>query len=125
LNRKPQPKPIFWVGSALRDLRDFPAEAQDKVGTALQQVQYGARPASVKTLSGFGSARVSEIRISDDGSAYRAVYTAQFAGCVFVLHAFQKKSSHGIGTSKQDINMVQSRLKQAEADYAELTARQN
>jgi len=27
------------------------------------------------------------------------VYTVRFAGAVYVLHAFQKKSKHGIATS--------------------------
>jgi predicted XRE-type DNA-binding protein len=30
-----------------------------------------------------------------DGNTYRAVYTVRFAGAVYVLHAFQKKSKRG------------------------------
>ncbi len=124
MKRQPEIKPVVWVGSSRKDLREFPDSAQDKIGTALQQVQYGSRPASVKTLSGFGSANVAEIKVSDDGDAYRAVYTAQFVEYIFVLHAFQKKSSHGAETAKQDIEMIRARLKLAEARYKELMAEQ-
>jgi phage-related protein len=33
------------------------------------------------------------------------------------LHAFQKKSKHGIATSKQDIDLVKRRLQKAQEDY--------
>ena len=67
---------------------------------------------------------MSEIKVSDDGDAYRAVYTARFSEYIFVLHAFQKKSSHGTETAKQDIEMIQARLKLAEARYKEIIAQQ-
>jgi phage-related protein len=124
MRQKPDLKPVVWVGSSRKDLRAFPDGAQDKIGTALQQVQYGSRPASVRTLSGFGSANVAEIKVSDDGDAYRAVYTARFAEYIFVLHAFQKKSSHGVETARQDIEMIRIRLKLAEARYKELIVQQ-
>jgi len=34
-----------------------------------------------------------------------------------VLHAFQKKSSTGIKTSKQDLGIIKRRLAQAESEY--------
>ena len=118
-------KPVVWIGSSRKDLQEFPDSAQDKIGTALQQVQYGSRPASVKTLSGFGSASVAEIKVSDDGGAYRTVYTARFAEYIFVLHAFQKKSSHGIETVRQDMKMIRTGLGLAEAMCEKLTATQS
>lgn len=117
-------KPVIWIGSSREDLRDLPDSVQDKVGTALQGVQYGSRPAVVKTLSGFSGAGVLEIKVNDDGSTYRAVYTVRFAEYVFVLHAFQKKSSHGNETAKQDMDTIRTRLKLAEARYEELIAQQ-
>ena len=121
---KPRLKPVVWIGSSREDLRDLPDRVQDKVGTALQGVQYGLRPAVVKTLSGFSGASVLEIKVNDDGSTYRAVYTVQFAGYIFVLHTFQKKSSHGSETAKQDRYRIRARLKLAEAYYEELIAQQ-
>ncbi len=54
----------------------------------------------------------------DDGSTYRAVYTVRFAGGVYVLHVFQKKSKSGIKTPPAEIEKVKSRLKEAEKDHA-------
>jgi phage-related protein len=48
------------------------------------------------------------------GSTYRAVYTVRFANTVYVLHCFQKKSTHGIATPKPDLEMIRERLKAAE-----------
>jgi len=60
----------------------------------------------------------------DDGKTYRAVYTVMFAGVVYVLHAFQKKSKSGIKTPPEEIEKVKSRLREAEKDYAEWTEQQ-
>jgi len=38
---------------------------------------------------------------------------------IFVLHVFQKKSKHGIATPKKEIDLIKSRLKQAEDIYRE------
>ncbi len=64
-----------------------------------------------KTLGGFGGGAVVEVRESHDGNAYRAVYTVRYAEAVYVLHAFQKKSTKGIATPKLAINMIEKRLK--------------
>jgi phage-related protein len=41
------------------------------------------------------------------------VYTVRFAGRVFVLHAFQKKSKSGIATPKVEIELIRQRLQRA------------
>ena len=41
----------------------------------------------------------------------------KFATAVYVLHAFQKKSKSGIKTPTEDMELIQRRLKAAEADY--------
>lgn len=53
------------------------------------------------------------------GGTFRAVYTVRFAKAVYVLHAFQKKSSQGIATSQRDIALIGQRLKAAQEDYEE------
>ena len=42
-----------------------------------------------------------------------------FAGVIYVLHAFQKKSKKGIETPKREIEAIKTRLKVAEAHYRE------
>jgi len=41
----------------------------------------------------------------------------RFAGTVYVLHAFQKKSKTGIKTPQDDVNLIGERLKRAQQDY--------
>lgn len=41
-------KPIVWIGSSRRDLRDFPDEARRKVGFELRAVQRGEEPSDFK-----------------------------------------------------------------------------
>ena len=43
-------------------------------------------------FKGFKGAGVLEIVENDEGGTYRAVYTVRFAGVIYVLHVFQKKS---------------------------------
>lgn len=72
---------------------------------------------NAKPLQGFGGAGVLEIVESYRGDAYRAVYTVRFAKVVYVLHCFQKKSTSGIKTPKQDVELIKSRLAEAERLY--------
>ena len=81
--------------------------------------QTGSKHPHAKPLKGFGGAGVLEIVENEDGDTYRAVYTVKLAGIVYVLHAFQKKSRQGIATPKQDIDLIQQRLKRAQEHYAE------
>ena len=52
-----------------------------------------------------------------DGNTYRVVYTVKFADAVYVLHAFQKKSKHGIKTPKHEIDLIRARFAEAKAHY--------
>ena len=68
-------------------------------------------------LRGFGGAGILEVVDDYGGGTYRAVYTVQFPGRVYVLHAFQKKSKIGIKTPKAEVSVIESRLKRAKEDY--------
>ena len=50
-----------------------------------------------------------------DGDTYRCVYTVRLEHAVYVLHAFKKKSKRGAETPRHDIDLVRSRLREAEA----------
>jgi len=121
---KKQEKPLRWIGSALDDLKEFPDDVQDVMGYALDLAQHGGKHPDAKPLNGFSGAGVLEVVDDFDGDTYRAIYTVKFAGFVYLLHAFQKKSKHGIATSQQDIKLIQQRLKSAQKDYLEQTAKQ-
>lgn len=45
------------------------------------------------------------------------VYTVRIAEVIYVLHAFQKKSTIGIKTAQPDIAMIRARLRLAQNDY--------
>jgi phage-related protein len=114
-----KPKDLLWIGSSLKDLRAFPNDVKDVMGFALYQAQTGEKHTDAKPLKGHKGGGVLEIVDDYDGDTYRAVYTVKFAGVVYALHAFQKKSKSGISTPKADLDLVASRLKLAQADYAE------
>ena len=106
-----------WVGSSKEDLSAFPEEVRRRVGGALWDAQLGLKAPYAKPLEGFGGAGVLEVVDDYDGDTYRAVYTVLFAGVVYVLHAFQKKSKSGIATPKREMDLIGQRLKRAREDY--------
>ena len=110
-------KPVNFVGSARKDLSEFPDEVKQDIGYALEEVQKGRQPQSAKPLKGFGGAGVLELIERFDGGTYRAVYTVKFREAIYVLHCFQKKSKSGIKTPPQEIELIRRRLKAAEEDY--------
>lgn len=114
MTAEPSLKPVVWVGSSRRDLRAFPESVQDHMGYALYVAQRGGKHRDTKTLRGFGGAGVVEVVTDFRGDTFRAVYTLRYAGAVYVLHAFQKKSTIGRETSLRDIELIKQRLREAE-----------
>src|SRR6516164_6241502 len=107
-------KPVFWVASSRKDLKKFPKGVRQTVGQALFDAQTGGKHPDAKPLRGFHGAGVLEVVEDDGGNTYRAVYTVKFAGVVYVLHTFQKKSKRGAKTPAGEIDKVKARLKEAE-----------
>lgn len=112
-------KPVEWVGSSYDDWTGFPDDVQDVMGYALHLAQHGDKADYVKPLKGFKGAGTLEIVDDSDGNTYRAIYTVQFKDVVYVLHAFQKKSKKGIATPKQEISLIEKRLKSAREHYGQ------
>ena len=110
------------MGSSRKDLKEFPTAVRQTMGFALWQAQLGGKHRDAKVLKGFGGAGVLEVVEDHDGDTYRAVYTVKFAGAVYVLHAFQKKSKKGIKTPAAEMNVVRRRLKAAEEHHEERRA---
>jgi phage-related protein len=105
-------------------LKRFPKVVRQTFGQALFDAQTGGKHPDAKPLKGFHGAGVLEVVEDDDGNTYRAVYTVKFAGVVYVLHAFQKKSKSGKKTPPEEIEKVKVRLKEAAKDYAEWAEKQ-
>jgi phage-related protein len=101
------PKPVEFRGSALDDLRAFPASARREAGHQLDQVQHGREPDDWKPLTTVGQG-ARELRIRDASGGFRIIYVAKFADVVYVLHCFQKKTQK---TSKTDLDLAAKRYR--------------
>ncbi len=93
----------------------LPVGVRKFFGHALNFAQNGEQHDATKVMKGFGGAGVLEVLEDDADGTYRTVYTIKFKEAVFVLHCFQKKSKSGISTPKKDMDIIQARLKAAEA----------
>jgi phage-related protein len=101
-------KPVRFLGDSLDSLREFPNDARHDAGYQLDRVQRGLQPDDFKPMPSIGRG-VEEIRIWDESGTFRVIYTARLADAVYVLHAFQKKTS---ATSKRDIEIAKTRFAQ-------------
>jgi len=99
-------KSIVWLGDSLVRVRAFPADAKRELGYQLERVQDEREPADWKPMSSVG-AGVNEIR-ARIGGAFRVIYVAKFREAIYVLHAFQKKSSK---TARRDVELARDRLR--------------
>jgi phage-related protein len=67
-------------------------------------VAEGAKP-----FKGVGGG-LFEIALRYATDAYRVVVALQLGRRVYVLHAFQKKSTTGVATSKYDVDLIKKRF---------------
>ena len=90
----------------------MPEEVQDDVGYALDLAQHGKQADYAARMKG-DLRDVIEIRAQNErgDSAFRAAYTIALGETIYVLHAFQKKSTQGVKTPKHEIDLVNDRLK--------------
>ncbi len=113
------PRRVRFVGSSRRDLGEFPDGVRRDAGLALFEVQVGQMPESAKPLKGYGGAGVQEIVVGHASGTFRVVYSISLPDAVYVLHAFQKKSTSGLKTSQRDIDLIKRRLAEAQRLSAE------
>jgi len=103
-------RPISWIKAAQKEFERFPVEAQSICLSALTIAAEGGKADIVKPLQGLAPA-VYEIALPHRGNAYRVVYAVQLGDDLWVVHAFQKKSTQGIKTPKHEIDLIKDRLK--------------
>lgn len=94
----------------MKDFERFPAEAKIVCLTALTVAAEGSKADIAKPMHGLGSG-VFEIALPYHGDAYRVVYAVQIGDEIWVIHAFQKKSTQGIKTPQREIELIKGRLK--------------
>ena len=100
---------ISWISAARKSFDAFPVVAQMAFFSALHIAADGGKAESAKPMSGLGSG-VFEIALRHGGNAFRVVYAVQIGEKLWVVHAFQKKSTQGIKTPQREINPIKDRL---------------
>ncbi|MFY9672817.1 MAG: type II toxin-antitoxin system RelE/ParE family toxin [Terriglobales bacterium] len=103
-------RPISWLRAALKEFETFPEGAQLVCLTALTIAAEGGMADIAKPMHGLGSG-VFEIALLYRGDAFRVVYAVQLGNEIWVVDAFQKKSTQGIKTPKREIDLIKERLK--------------
>lgn len=103
-------RPVSWVSAARKEFESFPEGAQAICLAALTIAADGGKADIAKPLKGLANG-VMEIALPYRGNAFRVVYALQIGTELWVVHAFQKKSTQGIKTPKHEIDLVAARVK--------------
>ena len=106
----PRTRPVSWIRSALKEFEAFPEGARSICLTALTVAAEGGKADIAKPMHGMGSG-VFEIALPFRGDAFRVVYAVHLADEIWVVHAFQKKSTQGIQTPRREIDLIKDRMK--------------
>ncbi|MBZ5555451.1 MAG: type II toxin-antitoxin system RelE/ParE family toxin [Acidobacteriia bacterium] len=93
-------RPVSWIRAKKGDRHLFSSNIQISMrtgvcplfSTALTIAAEGAKADIAKPMHGLGSG-VFEIALPFHGDAFRVVYAVQLADEIWVVHAFQKKST--------------------------------
>ena len=103
-------RPVSWLKAARHEFEKFPESARMVCLTALTIASEGGKADIAKPFKGLGSG-VFEIVLAWRRDAFRVVYAVQIDEEIWVLHAFQKKSTQGIKTPRHEVELIESRLK--------------
>ena len=106
----PRTRPVSWLRAALKEFEAFPEGARSICLAALTIAAEGGKADIAKPMHGLGSG-VFEIALPLKSDAFRVVYAVQLADDIWVIHAFQKKSTQGVKTPKHEIDLMKDRLK--------------
>jgi phage-related protein len=106
----PRTRPVSWIRAALREFEAFPEGARSICLTAPTVAAEGGKTDIAKPMHGVGPG-VFEIALPFRGDAFRVVYALQLAEEIWVVHAFQRKSTQGNKTPKREIDLIKDRLK--------------
>ena len=94
----------------MKDFETFPEGARSVCLTALTIAAEGGKADLVKPMRGMGPG-VFEIALPFRRDAFRVIYAVQLADEIWVVHAFQKKSTQGIKTPTREVDLIKDRLK--------------
>ena len=91
-------------------IRDVPERRQVDLSCGPDDRRRGRQGRRCKANARLGSGAF-EIALLFRGDAVRVVYALQLGEEIWVIHAFQKKSTQGIKTPKREIDLIKDRLK--------------
>jgi phage-related protein len=94
----------------LKEFETFPEGARLVCLAALTIAAEGGKADIAKPMRGMGSGAF-EIALPVRGDAFRVVYAVQLAEEIWVIHAFQQKSTQGVKTPKRELDVIRDRLK--------------
>ena len=103
-------RPISWLKAALKEFETFPDAARTIMLNALTVAAEGRKADIAKPMHDLGSG-VFEIALRFRSDAYRTIYAVQLGDDIWVVHAFQKKSTQGVKTPKHEIDLFADRPK--------------
>ena len=103
-------RPVSWIRAALKEFETFPEGARAICLAALTIAAEGGKADIAKPMHGMGSG-VFDIALPYRGDAFRVVYAVDLGEEIWVIHAFQKKSTQGIKTPKREVDLIRDRLK--------------
>lgn len=108
---EPSLRPLLWLGAAKKEYSRFSVRLRHDFGYSLYRVQIQRPPPNEKALNqgalkGLG---IRELVDEAEDGTYRVVYTVSLRAGIYVLHAFQKKSKHGIATPQHVIDLIRTR----------------
>ncbi len=102
---------ISWIKAARREFGKFPQGAQTIILRALTIAAEGSKVDIARPMRGFG-AGVIEVALAYRSDAYRTVYAVKLGEDIWVVHAFQKKSTRGVKTPQREIDLIRARISQ-------------
>ncbi len=111
---------LIYLGSTEKDATKLPEEVRELFASALNIALAGGEHEDAKLFKGFNGRSVMEVVADYRNSTFREVYTVKYKEAIYVLHIFQKKSKKGKETPKPDMELINQRLKWAEALQKEL-----
>lgn len=75
---------IDFLGSSLKDIRQFPADVMTDCGFQIYRLPMGEAALDVKPMASIGKG-VEEIRLKDRDGIYRVIYVARYEEAVMPL----------------------------------------
>jgi phage-related protein len=101
-------KDVRFVGSALKDLKEFPPDTRRAAGFQLDLLQQGDEPFDWRPMKTVGRG-VNEIRITEESGAFRVFYVVSRPEAIYVLHAMHKTTRK---TETRDIELARARYQE-------------